>query len=662
MLLRSHRQTGAADGLPTVTPFHTAPLGGPSRQRRTLAAAALAIVAAAGAAGQTIERVEPPNWWIGFEHNTLQLLVYGEGVARLRPTVAKRGVTVQQTTTTGNPNYLFVRMRIDAETEPGAFDIRFENEGASLTHRYTLTNRNPEPLPGFTSADAIYLITPDRFANGDPANDNAGGLGDQVDRSQPLARHGGDLRGLAERLDYIAELGFTSIWLNPLLENAMPAYSYHGYATTDFYRVDPRFGSNDDFVALAAAARKRGLGLIMDVIVNHCGLHHWWMRDPPSDDWVHDAPPTADELRVWLESGTPWKGYRQTNHSKTVSLDPYASEVDRRGLYDGWFVPDMPDLNQDNPLMAEYLIQNAIWWIETAGLHGVRMDTYPYGGKEFMAEWTRRVMREYPTFSVVGEEWTPNPLIAAYWQRGGVKHDGYQSWLTHVMDFPVQTKLVPALVDDEQWNSGLITLYESLVNDVLYPDTHALMIFADNHDTPRVFKQLGEDYGLFELAMAYLATMRGVPQIYYATEILGTHEAPGHGDIRSDFPGGWPGDAADAVSGRGLTPAQRQAQTLVRTLFNWRKEQPAIHRGRLLHFLPRATDGYYVYFRMLADDVVMVVLNKNMEPQTLDPARFAEALGNAKRGVDVIRGTAYDLTAPIPLAPRTALVIEVETP
>ena len=622
---------------------------------------ALATVGvAAGATAQQIERVEPPNWWIGFENPAVELLVYGEGVAQLQPTVAKRGVTVARTTTTGNPNYLFVRLRIDPATEPGTFDIRFGGAGKSLRHRYTLARRDPAPRQGFTSADAIYLITPDRFANGDPANDNAGGLGDILDRGKPLTRHGGDLQGIAERLDYIAGLGFTSIWLNPVLENAMPAYSYHGYATTDFYRVDPRFGSNDELVALAAAARKRGLGIILDIIVNHCGLHHWWMRDPPTDDWVHAAPPNAEELRAWLDGGTKWPGYRQTNHSKTVSLDPYAAEVDKRGLYDGWFVPDMPDLNQENPLMAEYLIQNAIWWIETVGLHGVRMDTYPYGGKEFMAQWTQRVMTEYPHFSVVGEEWTPNPLIAAYWQRGGTKHDGYQSWLTHVMDFPVQTKLAPALVDEEQWNSGFITLYESLVNDVLYPDPHALLIFGDNHDTPRIFWQLGEDYGLFELAMAYLATMRGVPQFYYATEILGTHENPGHGYIRSDFPGGWAGDAADAVTGRGLTEAQRQAQTLVRTLFNWRKEQKAIHRGRLLHFLPHTEDGYYVYFRMMADEVVMVVLNKNSEERTLDPARFAEALKGAKRGVDVIRGKTYDLTAPIRLTPRTALVIEVE--
>ena len=615
---------------------------------------------ALGATAAEIERVEPPNWWTGFDRAEVQLLVYGEGVGGLAPSVDKRGVAVIEAAATGNPNYLFVTLRLDPQTTPGTFDIVFTGGGERLVHPYRIERRDPElaQAQGFTSADAMYLITPDRFANGDPGNDDAGGLGDRLDRSLPLTRHGGDLKGVTERLDYIASLGFTSIWVNPVLENAMPKHSYHGYATTDFYRVDPRFGGNEDFIALANAARDRGVGLIMDVIVNHCGLHHWWMRDPPSEDWVNASAPSRQELAAWLERGESWSSYVQTNHAKTVSLDPYAAEVDRRGLYDGWFVPDMPDLNQQNPLMAEYLIQNAIWWIETLGLHGVRMDTYPYGGKAFMAEWTRRVMREYPRFSVVGEEWTNNPLVAAYWQRGPRKHDGYESHLTHAMDFPLQIKLAPALVDEEQWSSGLITLYEALVNDVLYPSPHDLLIFGDNHDTPRIFWQLGEDEALFELAMAYLATMRGVPQIYYATEILGSHDEAGHGYIRSDFPGGWPGDAVDAVSGRGLTDAQKQAQTLVRTLFTWRKTEPAIHKGDLKHFLPR--DGVYVYFRSLAKDVVMVVLNKNTQPVTLDTARFAESLGDATRGVDVIRGGVYDLAAPIELRPRAALVIEVE--
>ena len=307
------------------------------------------------------------------------------------------------------------------------------------------------------------MITPDRYANGDPANDHNEALGDVLDRTRPLARHGGDLRGIAERLDYIAGLGFTAVWLNPVLENAMPEMSYHGYSTTDFYRVDPRFGSNEELVALAEAARERGIGLIMDMIVNHSGLRHWWMADLPSDDWINQ-----------------WEGHVNTNHAKTLSIDPYGAAVDRREFYDGWFVPVMPDLNQNNPLLAEYLIQNAIWWIERLGLAGVRMDTYPYAGKAFMAAWTQRVMSEFPDFNVVGEEWTNNPLIAAYWQRGPAKHDGYRTWLPSVMDFPLQIALVPALKDDEAFLSGFINIYESLANDVLYPDPHNLLIFADN--------------------------------------------------------------------------------------------------------------------------------------------------------------------------------------
>ena len=592
--------------------------------------------------GAEIERVEPPSWWVGFEDSSLQLLVHGEGVAELEPSIDAAGVALREVERTGSPNYLFLHLEIGEGARAGAFRIRFESNDASHEVPYRLHERgDPQRTRGFSSKDAIYLITPDRFGNGDPANDHIAALGDTLDRSQPLARHGGDLQGIAERLDYIAGLGFTAIWLNPVLENAMPEYSYHGYSTTDFYRVDPRFGTNDELLALAESARRRGVGLIMDMIVNHCGLHHWWMDDLPSDDWINQ-----------------WDGYVGTNHGKTLSIDPYGAEADRREFYDGWFVPVMPDLNQNNPLMAQYLIQNAIWWIETLGLAGVRMDTYPYAGKAFMAEWTRRVMAEFPNFNVVGEEWTNNPLIAAYWQGGAVKHDGYRSWLPSVMDFPLQIALAPALKEDEAWNGGFIRLYESLANDVLYPNPHNLLIFADNHDTTRVFTQL-RDEGLFELAMAYLATMRGIPQIYYGTEILMT-DGGDHGTIRSDFPGGWQGDEADATSGRGLSESALRGQALVRTLFNWRKTAPAIHVGGLTHFRPR--DGVYVYFRYLDDDLVMVVLNKNRDAYALDTERFGEVLGssNAIVGTDVIRGGRLELSSPIKVERRAALVLEVE--
>ena len=597
-----------------------------------------ALALARLAVGAEVERIEPPFWWVGFEHSTVQLMVYGEDVASLTPRVDHAGVALRQARRTGNPNYLFLDLAIDREAAPGAFDIRFEGDAGGLARRYELRARGaPERTRGFSSADAIYLVTPDRYGNGDPANDQIDALGDALDRGRPLARHGGDLKGIAERLDYVAGLGFTAVWINPVLENAVPEMSYHGYSTTDFYRVDPRFGSNEELLALADAARERGIGLILDLIVNHCGLQHWWMADPPSEDWINRSDV-----------------YVNTNHAKTLSIDPYAADIDRREFIQGWFVPTMPDLNQNNPLLAQYLIQNAIWWIELAGLAGVRMDTYPYAGKAFMAEWTRRVMAEFPRFNVVGEEWTNNPLIAAYWQADGAKHDRYRSWLPSVMDFPLQIALAPALLDEEGYLSGFINLYESLVNDVLYGSPRDLLIFADNHDTTRIYTRLGDER-LFELAMAYLATMRGIPQIYYGTEILMT-DAGDHGTIRSDFPGGWPGDEADAVSGRGLTDAQRRAQALVRRLFTWRRNAPAVHRGDLTHFLPR--DGVYVYFRHLEDDLVMVALNKNQRPYELDTGRFREVLKTPHVGVDVIRGGRFDLAKPLALPPRAALVLE----
>ncbi len=624
--------------------YKTRPTASFKRLCTTLLVALAWLIAAApgSTAPAGVERVEPPFWWVGFQHRELQLLVYGPGIGTLTPTVDRPGISVDRVVGTGNPNYLFVHLQIDADAPAGEFDILFSDGDRRIAHPYQLHERNADPghTRGFSAADAIYLITPDRFANGDPGNDEIEGLGDILDRSQARARHGGDLKGILDRLDYIAGLGFTAIWLNPVLENAMPRYSYHGYATTDFYRVDPRQGRNEDLAELARAGREQGVGLIMDMIVNHSGLHHWWMADPPLEDWVHR-----------------WNGYVETNHAKTLSVDPYGAEVDRREFYDGWFVPDMPDLNQDNPLMAEYLIQNAIWWIEYLGLAGVRMDTYPYSGKAFMAAWTQRVMQEFPGFNVVGEEWTTNPLITAYWQGGADKHDGYRSWLPSVMDFPLNSVLAPSLTGRERSFDGLVSLYSMLANDVLYPDPNALVIFGDNHDMRRLYSQLGEDDGLFELAMAYLATMRGAPQIYYGTEILASSDGD-HGIIRSDFPGGWPGDAVDAVSGRGLTDAQRRAQALVRTLFNWRKGSSVVHRGGLTHFLPK--DGVYVYFRHLDGERVMVVLNKNTGPHTLATERFREVLGDARRGTDVIRGETFDLTTALELAPRTALVLEVE--
>lgn len=620
------------------------------RVRRYAPGLALLLVslAHAGDSGALqIQRVEPPFWWRGFVHTELQLLIYGDGIAHFEPSISREGLAVSSVTRVASPNYLFVYVTIDPETRPGDFDIVFSNGSTSLTHRYTLLERSTEAgyTDGFSTEDVIYLITPDRFANGDPANDRIDGFGDLPDRGEPFGRHGGDLKGIRDHLDYIADMGFTAIWLNPVLENAMPAASYHGYATTDFYGVDPRFGSNEDYAGLAADMRKRGLDLIMDMIVNHAGIEHWWMDDPPTADWINFGG-----------------RFHRTSHARTTHQDPYASDHDKTEFADGWFSPAMPDLNQRNPLLADYLIQNAIWWTEYLGLAGIRQDTYPYPDKHFMSEWTRRIMQEFPDFSIVGEEWSVNPAIVSYWQAGKQNHDGYVSYLPSVMDFPLQAALSSVLTAGEpSQGSAWMPVYEMLGNDFLYPDPFRLVIFADNHDMSRIYTQLGEDPDLYRMAMVYLLTMRGVPQIYYGTEILMSH--PGtdsHGEIRSDFPGGWPDDAVNAFTGAGLGAAEREAQAFVRKLLRWRRTAGAVHGGKLMQFVP--VGNVYAYFRYDEDDVVMVVYNLDAETQVLDTSRFTERLGQRPAATDVISGKRFNLSRELVLESRSVLLLELDRP
>ena len=610
----------------------------------------IAVAFPFAASAADIQHLEPPNWWTGFKETGLQLMVHGENIAAFEPVVGYPGVTVRRVERVRSPNYLFVYLDIAPETAPGRIDIRFEGEGESLVHPYALQARNPDPAytRGFDASDAIYLITPDRFANGDSGNDSIDGMGDAADRSNPDGRHGGDIRGIAGKLNYIRDMGFTAIWLNPLLENRMPGSSYHGYSTTDFYRVDPRYGSNESYRELVAQARGMNIGVIMDMIVNHIGSGHWWMQDLPTDDWLNfqDGP-------------------RITSHEHITEQDPYASGYDTRMYSDGWFVDTMPDLNQRNPLLADYLTQNALWWIEYLGLSGIRMDTYPYPDKQYMAEWTRRVMLEYPDFNVVGEEWTDNPAAVAYWQRGQQNRDGYVSWLPSLMDFPLQNALRWGLMTAEGSKmedlrpGGLLYLYRALANDFVYPDPAALVTFPDNHDMARIYAQLGEDYDLWRMAMAYVLTMRGVPQIYYGTEILMTSPVERvDGIIRSDFPGGWPGDAVNAVTGEGLSARQREAQQFLRTLLTWRRDKTVVHRGELTHFVP--ANGTYVYFRHNADDSVMVVLNKNAEAVSLELARFGERLRGFSEATDVLSGETLPLGDSLPLPPRSVRVLELE--
>ncbi len=596
-------------------------------------------------AQSAIERMEPPFWWTGMQQSELQIMVYGQDIARLKPEINYNGISVKRTVSVENSNYLFIYLDLQHNVSPGTFSIDFKNSENQVlnTTEYRLLPRDQDAAlrKGYDNSDVMYLITPDRFANGDPGNDNIEGMPDKLNRSDKWGRHGGDLRGIINHLDYLSDLGYTSIWLNPILENNQPRSSYHGYAATDFYQVDPRFGTNAEYKELSVKAGDKGIKIIMDMIMNHCGSAHWWMDDLPSKDWINN--PT---------------NFFQTNHRRTTLRDPYASAFDRAHFSDGWFVPSMPDLNQRNPLLADYLIQNTIWWIEYIGLSGIRMDTYPYSDKDFMSQWTCAVMSEYPNFNICGEEWSLNPAVLAYWQKGKENPDGYTSCLPGLLDFPLQNALKKALVEEEAWDSGMIGLYEILSNDFLYaaPDKH--VIFPDNHDMSRIFTQLNEDIGLFKLAMVYFATMRGTPQFYYGTEILMSNTGDdSHGNIRSDYPGGWEGDEVNAFTGNGLTQEQTEARQFVKKLLNWRKTATAIHEGRLIHFQPK--NGVYTYFRFNDDQKIIVMLNKTADQQTVDLAQFAELLDKGARGRDVMTGKEFILENSLTVESKQPLILEV---
>jgi len=614
-------------------------------QLATRLRAVAVVLAASTAAGQDIDRIEPPSWWQGFRQPEVQLLIHGDRAGDFEPSLDYPGVSISRVERVDSPNYLFVYLRLDRGAKPGELPLRFRAGDTVLERRFPLLSKNPDPahVSGFSPADTVYLITPDRFSNGDTANDTIAGLGDPADRRNPLGRHGGDIRGMQDHLDYVADMGFTMIWPNPLLENAMPNSSYHGYAITDFYRVDPRFGSNESYRAFVAAAKARGIGVIMDMVVNHAGSGHWWMDDLPTSDWIN-----FDGQFV------------RTNDRRTTWQDPYASDIDRSRFTDGWFAETMPDLNQRNPLLADYLIQNSIWWMEYLGLAGIRMDTYPYPDKDFMAEWSQRIMDEYPQTNIVGEEWSLSPATVSYWQRGKSNHDGYVSSLPSLMDFPVNQTLKKVLLAPEKsWGSSWEPLYELLAHDYLYPDPQSLFVFPDNHDEARVYAQLGGDYDLWQMAIAFCLTMRGIPQVYYGTEILmaGPRERD-DGRLRMDFPGGWPGDKVNAFTGKGLRSRQREAQEFVRRLVNWRKDKTVLHTGRLMHYAP---DGsVYVYFRYDDADTVMVAFNKDERPVHLDAAHFAERLAGRTSGRDVISGRVLDIGRTIEIPGRSVLVLEVE--
>lgn len=594
--------------------------------------------------GQIPERIEPPNWWVGMKNPVLEIMLYGKEIGLLTPEIKSNGIKLNEFECPENKNYLFISLTISPGCKEGPFPIHlYRGKEIVSTIQYRLESRQQGSASreSYTPGDVLYLITPDRFANGNPDNDKSEGMLEGCDRSSKNGRHGGDIEGIRQHLGYIADLGCTAIWINPLLENNMPKFSYHGYAITDFYKIDPRMGTNESYKALCDEAHRKGLKVILDGVNNHCGLGHWWLKDPPTKDWINYFK----------------EGYVETNHRKTLQPDPHAAKEDLTILENGWFVPTMPDLNVTNPHLSTYLIQNSIWWTEYSGIDGIRMDTYLYSEQNFSAKWSAAVMTEYPKFNITGEVWYEQPTVLSYWQKGKSNMNGYKSFLPSLFDFPLQIALVKSLNTDNSWGNGWVYLYEALALDFEYPDPDHLVVFADNHDMSRIYAQLDENADKVKLALAYIFTTRGIPEIFYGTEILmNSPKTRDDGLVRSDFPGGWNQDTINAFTGYGLNEQQKSLQQYVKKILNWRKTSGAIQTGKLTHYVPEK--GVYVYFRYNDQQQIMVILNKNTIPQTIYLDRFRNMLNQHHNGEDIISGQPISLDKDITLPAMQAMIID----
>ena len=611
----------------------------------------------ADATTQQVTRVEPLSWWTGMK-TPLQLLVQGENISEYNVAVeGGKGVSVTRLNKADSPNFLFVDVKIAANAKPGTYYIVFSKDGDSFKYPYEIAAREEGSAErkSFTTADMIYLIMPDRFANGDTSNDSTEDTADKYARHELFGRHGGDIQGIIDHLDYISELGATAIWCTPLLEDNQPEHSYHGYACTDYYHIDSRFGDNDLFKEYVNKAHEKDIKIIMDIVPNHAGSAHWWMQDTPFKDWYH-----------------VFDTYTGSNIAFSTNMDPNASKKDLYIQESGWFDKSMVDMNLDNPYVLNYFKQWAIWWIEWSGLDGFRVDTYPYNEKDPMAQWCAAVMNEYPNFNIVGEVWTSSIPQLAYWQGGNANKDGFDSHLKSVMDFPLHDALRAGLNDDwGGWGQGMVRVYDILSHDFLYHDLSNMMIFPGNHDTDRLGDALRKNPKRVKIALAMMATMRGYPQIFAGDELMFTscNLSMGHGGLRVDFPGGWPGDEMNLFSAEGrakatkntdgLTVPKGQAADLfnyVSHLFQWRKTKDVIHNGKTMHFITR--DNTYGYFRYNDTDVVFVYVNNSGEPKNVPWTYYSEISEGLAGGVDVVTGEPCEVSDATVVDPQSILIVE----
>ncbi len=600
-------------------------------------------------AATKIDHIEPENWYVGMKNSSLQLMVYGKNIRDSRVSVNYPGVKIDSLVRLDSPNYLFVYLNLSG-AKPGNMVLNID--GKKVNYPLKARTMSGDKRIGFDNSDVLYMLMPDRFASGRNITKPMKGLNPYVvDRSKPSLRHGGDLEGVRQHLDYFNQLGVTALWFTPVLENNSPDMnsqsSYHGYATTNYYRVDPRFGTNEDYARLVAEAHAKGLKVVMDMIFNHCGYDHPWVKDMPSKDWFNTPE--------WMKKGDSY--YLQTSYKLTPVLDPYASKVDKRETVDGWFVKSMPDLNQKNPHVMTYLIQNSEWWIETVGIDGIRMDTYPYADRKAMSQWMKILNEEYPNFNTVGETWVTEPAYTAAWQKDS-KLSKVNSYLKTVMDFSFYDKINLAKHEEtDAWWKGLNRIYNSLCYDYLYENPSSVMAFIENHDTDR-FLENGKDTLALKQALALLLTINRIPQLYYGTEVLmnGTKEVT-DGNVRCDFPGGFAGDKHNAFTAEGRTKAENTMFNWLSKLLKWRRNNMVITKGKQIQFIPYK--GVYVIARQWNDQTILTILNGTSQPVTLPLDRYAEVIGNHQEAKDVISGRKVKLGSELQLKARDTKVIEL---
>ncbi len=589
-----------------------------------------------------IQRVEPSFWWTEMKNTGLQIMLYGNGISATEVKIAYPGVTITDKQLTDNPNYVFVYLNIAKSTKPGKFniEIRKGKQKQILVYELKARREGSADRKSFTEADAVYLLMPDRFANGNTANDSVKGYVQGVNRSIPGARHGGDIEGIIKNVPYIADLGATALWTTPLFDNNDVNYSYHHYGCSDYYKIDPRLGTNEDYPRLAETCHSNGMKLIIDVVPNHCSSAHWWLKDKPAKDWFNE-----------------WPSYTGSNYRMTAWTDPHASISDLQKLTKGWFAPNMPDFNLKNKLLFDYLTQVYIFWIEYANIDGIRVDTYPYNDIKVAARFIQTIRDEYPNMNVVGECWVKTPAEIAYYQSGNNNKDGFDSRLTSVMDFCLKDVLTSAINESEGWESGMARFYAHYAQDFVYPNTNLIMNFLDNHDIDRFSTAVKRDVAKYKMGLALLITARGYPQIYAGTEIMLDGIAGNYEGHRFDFPGGWAADKRNAFSVEGRTAEENEVFNYTWTLLNYRKNNPVLQNGKMKQFIPY--DGIYVYFRYNDSKKIMVVANNNAAEKVLELNRFEEILNSQTNAKDIVTGKNHLFSNRLNIPAKTVLILEL---